>query len=126
MKNSVLYCYILTIEKGYIMKKLIFLLAILWLGLTAFSKSVQANDYNTAVVAHIIKEKISGNNVDTSVLEAEMHKLAYQFSLEMVDVLEKHLPNILESIAADIRLKADSKYKCALLKDTKIADKECS
>ena len=44
----------------------------------------------------------------------------------MVDVIEKHLPNILESIAADIRLKADSKYKCALLKDTKIADKECS
>ena len=54
-----------------------------------------------------------------------MHKLAYQFSLEMVDVLEKHLPNILESIAAEIRLKADSKYKCELLKDTKIADKEC-
>ena len=54
-----------------------------------------------------------------------MHKLAYQFSLEMVDVLEKHLPNILESIAAEIRLKADSKYKCELLEDTKIADKEC-
>ena len=107
------------------MKKLILLLAILWFGLNAFAKSVQADDYNTAVVAHIIKEKISGNNVDTSVLEAEMHKLAYQFSLEMVDVLEKHLPNILESIAADIRLKADSKYKCELLKDTKIADKEC-
>ena len=54
-----------------------------------------------------------------------MHKLANQFSLEMVDVLEKHLPNILESMAADLRLKADSKYKCELLKDTKIADKEC-
>ena len=45
--------------------------------------------------------------------------------VEMVDVLEKHLPNILESLAAEIRLKADSKYKCELLKDTKIADKEC-
>ena len=107
------------------MKKVIFLLAILWLGLSAFAKSVQADDYNKAVVAHVIKENISGNGVDMSVLEAEMHKLAYQFSLEMVDVLEKHLPNILESIAADIRLKADSKYKCELLKDTKIADKEC-
>ena len=107
------------------MKKLILILAIVWFGLNAFAKSVQANDYNTAVVAHIIKEKINGNNVDTSVLEAEMHKLAYQFSLEMVDVLEKHLPNILESLAAEIRLKADSKYKCELLKDTKIADKEC-
>ena len=107
------------------MKKLILILLLVWFGLNAFAKSVNANDYNTAVVAHIIKEKISGNNVDTSVLEAEMHKLVYQFSLEMTDVLEKHLPSILESIAAEIRLKADSKYKCELLKDTKIADKEC-
>ena len=108
------------------MKKLLLILAIVWFGLNAFAKSVQANDYNTAVVAHIIKEKINGNNVDTSVLEAEMQKLAYNFALEMTDVLEKHLPNILESIAAELRLKADSKYKCELLKDTKIADKECT
>ena len=107
------------------MKKLIFIGLMVWLGLNAFAKSVQANDYNTAVIGHIITQKVQGNNVDTSVLEAEMHKLAYQFSLEMVDVLEKHLPNILESLAAEIRLKADSKYKCELLKDTKIADKEC-
>ena len=108
------------------MKKLILILAIVWFGLNAFAKSVQANDYNTAVVAHIIKEKISGNNVDTSVLEAEMHKLAYQFSLEMVDIIEKHLPMILEGLASEIRGNADSAYKCSLLKDTKIADKECS
>ena len=94
------------------MKKLLLILAIVWFGLNAFAKSVQANDYNTAVVAHIIKEKTNGNNVDTSVLEAEMHKLAYQFSLEMVDVLEKHLPNILESIASDIRVNGiDKVYK---------------
>ena len=111
MKNSVLYSYILTIEKGYIMKKLIFLLAILWLGLNAFAKSVQADEYNKAVVAHIIKENISGNGVDMSVLEAEMHKLAYQFSLEMTSVIEKHLPSILESIAAELRMKADEMYK---------------
>ena len=98
----------------------------IWAGLSAFANTVKADDYNTAVVAHIIKEKISGNNVDTSVLEAEMHRLAHLYALEMVDVIEKHLPNILESLAAEIRLKADSKYKCALLKDTKIADKECS
>ena len=108
------------------MKKLLLILAIVWFGLNAFAKSVQANDYNTAVVAHIIKEKISGNNVDTSVLEAEMQKLVYNFTLEMTGVIEKHLPNILEGIAADIRLKADSQYKCSLLKDSKIKDKECS
>jgi len=93
------------------MKKMILILAVLWLGLNAFAKSVQADDYNTAVVAHVIKENISGNGVDMSVLEAEMSKLAYQFSLEMTDVIEKHLPNILESIAAELRMKADEMYK---------------
>ena len=126
MKNSVLYSYILTIEKGYIMKKLIFLLAILWLGLSAFQNSVKADEYNKAVVAHVIKENISGNGVDMSVLESEMNKLAYNFALEMTSVLEKHLPNILESLAAEIRMNADSKYKCELLKGSKIEDKECS
>ena len=93
------------------MKKLILILAVLWFGLNAFAKSVQADDYNTAVVAHVIKENISGNGVDMSVLEAEMAKIAYQFSLEMTSVLEKHLPNILESIANELRMKADEKYK---------------
>ena len=114
-------------RESYIMKKLLLILAVLWFGLNAFAKSVQANENSTeALVAHIITQKIQGNNVDTSVLEAEMSKLAYQFSLEMVDVIEKHLPNILEGIAQEIRIKSDSAYKCSLLKDTKIKDKECS
>ena len=95
----------------------------LWFGLSNIAK---ADDYNTAVIGHVIKENISGNGVDMSVLESEMQKLAYQFALEMTDVLEKNLPVILESLAAQLRLNADSKYKCSLLEDTKIADKECS
>ena len=93
------------------MKKTILILAVLWLGLNAFAKSVQADDYNTAVVAHVIKENISGDGVDMSVLEAEMQKLAYKFSLEMTSVVEKHLPVILESIAKELRMKADEMYK---------------
>ena len=93
------------------MKKAILFLAVLWLGLNAFANSVKADDYNKAVVAHVIKENISGDGVDMSVLEAEMAKLAYQFSLEMTSVLEKHLPNILESIANELRMKADETYK---------------
>ena len=107
-----MYSGTINIEReSYIMKKLILILAVLWLGLNAFAKSVQADDYNKAVVAHVIKENISGNGVDMSVLEAEMAKLAYQFSLEMTSVLEKHLPSILESIAQELRMKADEKYK---------------
>ena len=75
---------------------------------------------------YILKNVCEGNNVDTSVLEAEMSRLAYEMSLEMVSILEDHLPAILESIAQDIRMKSDSAYKCSLLKDTKITDKECS
>ena len=86
----------------------------------------KADDYNTAVIAHVIKEKVSGNGVDMSVLESEMQKLAYNFALQMTDVLEKNLPAILESLAAELRQNADSKYKCSLLENTKIADKECS
>lgn len=86
----------------------------------------KADDYNTAVIAHVIKENVSGNGVDMSVLESEMQKLAYNFALQMTDVLEKNLPVILESLAAELRQNADSKYKCSLLEDTKIADKECS
>ena len=93
------------------MKKMILILAVLWLGLNAFAKSVQADDYNTAVVAHVIKENISGDGVDMAVLEAEMAKIAYKFSLEMTDVIEKHLPSILESIASELRMKADETYK---------------
>jgi hypothetical protein len=85
--------------------------AMLWFGLTGLTKVANADEYNKAVVAHVIKENISGNGVDMSVLEAEMAKLAYQFSLEMTSVLEKYLPSILESIAQELRMKADEKYK---------------
>jgi len=108
-----MYNVSINIEKGYIMNKLIITLlivnGIIW-GMWLPSQA-KADDYNTAVVAHVIKENISGNGVDMSVLEAEMAKLAYKFSLEMTSVLEKHLPNILESIAAELRMKADETYK---------------
>ncbi len=84
------------------MKKMILILAVLWFGLNAFAKSVQADEYNTAVIGHVVKETVSGNGVDTSVLEAEMQKLAYNFALQMTDILEKNLPVILESLAAAI------------------------
>ena len=108
------------------MNKLVIALVVANIFIWANVSDVKANDYNTAVIGHVIKENISGNGVDMSVLESEMQKLAYQFALQMTDVLEKNLPVILESLAAQLRLNADSKYKCSLLEDTKIADKECS
>jgi hypothetical protein len=78
------------------MKKLVITIIVLntimWFGLSSFKMSfAKADEYNTAVIGHVIKEKISGNGVDMSVLESEMQKLAYQFALQMTDVLEKNL-----------------------------------
>ena len=83
--------------------------------LVHFAPWAKANDYNTAVIGHIITQKVQGNNVDTSVLEAEMHKLVYQFATEMTFIVQKHLPNILEGIASEMRQNADKVYKCKLL-----------
>ena len=99
------------------MKNTIVILLVI-LNVFIWSSVAKDDDYNTAVIGHVIKEKVSGNGVDTSVLEAEMQKLAYNFALQMTDILE--------SLAAELRQNADSEYKCKLLEDTKIADKECS
>ena len=106
--------------------KNIIIIALLIVNVFIWSSVSKADDYNTAVVGHVIKETVSGDGVDTSVLEAEMAKLAYNFALQMTDILEKNLPVILESLADELRQNADSEYKCKLLEDTKIADKECS
>jgi hypothetical protein len=95
----------------------------LGLVLTSFMNSVKASEYNKAVVAHIIQSKVNGTDVDTSkLLEFEMEKLAHQFAIEMTTILQAYLPQILEGIAADLRLKADTEYKCKLLEGSKISD----
>ena len=105
------------------MKKLIVILAVLWFGLTAFQNSVKADDYNKAVIGHIIQSKVNGENVDVNALMSyELEKLAHKYSIEMVSILQAYLPAILDGVMADLRLKADEKYKCALLKGTKIED----
>tara|TARA_B100000925_G_C22001268_1_gene471411 strand:+ start:843 stop:1163 length:321 start_codon:yes stop_codon:yes gene_type:complete len=105
------------------MKKLILILAVLWLGLNAFAKSVQADEYNKAVVANVItNHKI----IDQSeVLKSEMQKLAYVMMLQMADTLEKTMPYIIDEITASLRQESDKLYKCMLLDGTKITDKEC-
>jgi hypothetical protein len=86
----------------------------------------KADDYNTAVVGHVITQKVQGNNVDMSVFEAELQKMFAIFALQVADHMEKNLPMIMETITAQLRQEIDSKHKCLLLKDSKITDKECS
>jgi hypothetical protein len=97
--------------------------SIIWFGLSSLAK---ANEYNEAVVGHVISETIKGTDMDHSkLLEAEMSKMAHTFALQMVGVLQQHLPYIMDSVMTQLRLDLDKKHKCLLLKDTKIEDKEC-
>jgi|TARA_B110001454_G_scaffold4598_1_gene4293 uncharacterized protein involved in cysteine biosynthesis len=98
-------------------------LATLWIGLTSFMNSVMADEYDKAVIGHVIQSKVNGINVDTSkLLEYEMQKLAHNLAIESLTLLQAYLPAILDAISADLRLQADLLYKCNLLEDTKIKD----
>ena len=105
------------------MKKMIVLLALNYFGLTAFQNSVKADDYTKAVIGHVIT---NSKDIDHGkLLEQEMSKMGHQFALQMVSVLQKHLPYIMDSVMTELKLELDKTHKCLLLKDSKIKDKEC-
>ena len=105
------------------MKKLILLLSLLFCGLTAFQNSVKANDYTTAVIGHVIKNH---KEIDHGkLLENEMNRLMHSVSIEMVSILQKHLPYIMDGVMTELKLELDKTHKCLLLKDSKIKDKDC-
>lgn len=104
------------------MKKVMFIILlnlVLWFGLTSLSTIANANEYNKAVIAHVIKQNVDGNSVDTTALmEQELHRIVYAMINEFSGVLQEHLPNVLESLASEIRQKNDKEFKCALLKNS--------
>jgi hypothetical protein len=84
-------------------------------GLFLWVESASANDYNTATGAHILTEVIKGTDLDEgAIMNAETQRLLHTMSLEIIQVVFNNMPNILDGIAADMRLKADKNYKCAL------------
>ena len=58
-------------------------------------------------------------------LENEMNRLMHSVSIEMVSILQKHLPYIMEGVMTELKLELDKTHKCLLLKDSKIKDKDC-
>ena len=105
------------------MKKLLLILALLWFGLVSFQNSVKANDYTTAVIGHVIQNH---KEIDHGkLLEVEMNRLMHSISIEMVSILQKHLPYIMEGVMTELKLELDKTHKCLLLKDSKIKDKDC-
>jgi len=80
-------------------------------------KEAKSDEYTKAVIGHVVTQKITGQNIDSSkLMEQELERIAHQFTIEMIVVMQKYLPSILDGIASDLRMKSDEKYKCELLK----------
>ena len=83
----------------------------------------KANDYATTVIGHVIQNH---KEIDHGkLLESEMNRLMHSVSIEMVSILQKHLPYIMEGVMTELKLELDKTHKCLLLKDSKIKDKDC-
>jgi len=110
------------------MKKFLIYITVLAISVYGFltctmNSLTKASEYNTAVIGHVITQKITGQPIDTSkLLEQELARAAHLFAIDSINILQKYLPAILDKMAADLRLEADKNYKCSLLKDTKIQD----
>ena len=108
------------------MKKLILLLAVLWLGLSAFANSVKAETKTEALIGHVITQAIQGNDMDqTEVMGDKLKALMHQYSIEMTHILLQYMPNILDTISAQLRLELNKQYKCSLQSE-EYKNKECS
>ena len=101
-----------------LMRKSFFILFLLFIYTWSWSifNVAKADDYNKAVVGHVISEKIKVSNIDTSyIMEQELEKLAHKFMIDSVIILQAYLPQIIDGVAADLRLKLDEKYKEQIL-----------
>ena len=108
------------------MKKLILIGVILWLSLNAFANSVKADTKTETIIGHVITQTIQGNDMDHSeVLTNELNALMHQFSIDIMKTLLQNMPNILDSISAQLRQEIDKQYKCSLQSED-YKNKECT
>ena len=108
------------------MKKLLLLFILLWLGLNAFANSVKAETKTETIIGHVITQTIQGNDMDhTEVLTNELNALMHQFSIDIMETLLQNMPNILDSISAQLRQELDKQYKCSLQSED-YKNKECT
>ena len=99
------------------------MIAIAGLAFMLITGIAKANDYNTAVIGHVTQNH---ELIDKQELMAnEISKLAHKHSIELIGILQAHLPAILDGIAADLRMKSDVAYKCSLQPDN-YKNKECN
>ena len=101
---------------------IIILNTLLFVGLSSVAK---ADDKTSAIIGHVITQTIQGNDMDhAEVMGNELAALMHKYSIEMTTVLLQYMPNILDSISAQLRQELDKQYKCSL-QDDNYKNKEC-
>ena len=102
---------------------IIILNTLLFVGLSSVAK---ADDKTSAIIGHVITQAFQGNDMDhTEVFTNELNNLIHSFTIDMMDIIMEHMPNVLDSISAELRQEADKQYKCSLQGDD-YKNKECS
>ena len=100
---------------------IIILNSLLFVGLSSVAK---ADEKTSAIIGHVITQAIQGNDMDhAEVMGNEIAALMHKFTIEMTGVLLQNMPNILDSISAQLRQELDKQYKCSLQGEYK--NKEC-
>ena len=101
------------------------MISIMALAILLITGVAKADTKTETIVGHVITQAIQGNEMDhAEVMTNELAALMHKFSIEMTTILLQNMPNILDSISAQLRLELDKQYKCSLQgKDYK--NKEC-
>jgi hypothetical protein len=95
---------------------------LLFVGLSSVAK---ADEKTSAIIGHVITQAIQGNEMDhAEVMGNELAALMHKFTIEMTGIVLQNLPNIMDSISAQLRQELDKQYKCSLQGDYK--NKDCS
>ena len=101
---------------------IIILNTLLFVGLSSVAK---ADDKTSAIIGHVITQAIQGNEMDhAEVMGNELAALMHKFTIEMTGIVLQNLPNIMDSISAQLRQELDKQYKCSL-QDDDYKNKEC-
>ena len=101
------------------------MITIMALAILLITGVAKADTKTETIVGHVITQAIQGNEMDhAEVMTNELAALMHKFSIEITSVLLQNMPNILDSISAQLRLELDKQYKCSL-QDKDYKNKEC-
>ena len=101
------------------------MISIMALAILLITGVAKADTKTETIVGHVITQAIQGNEMDhAEVMTNELAALMHKFSIEITSVLLQNMPNILDSISAQLRLELDKQYKCSL-QDKDYKNKEC-